>query len=95
MMQRLGVVRSHLDGIASLGVEGVKYRLSSEMVHHSYHCWFYVFIMRSREEDWASAVSYFHGKGAAPRRPIRVGSLGFFLSLLVIVTVFALVLEVL
>ena len=47
------------------------------------------------DDDQASAVSYFHGKGAAPRRPIRVGSLGFFVSLLVVVTVVTLIVEVL
>jgi len=50
--------------------------------------------MRSREEDWASAVSYFHGKGAAPRRPIRLASFGFLVSMLVILTVVALAIEI-
>ena len=45
------------------------------------------------EEDWASAVSYFHGKGAAPRRPIRVGSLGFLIFGLVVATVVTLIVE--
>ena len=45
------------------------------------------------EEDWASAVSYFHGKGTAPRRPIRIVSMGFLISGLVVVTLVALIME--
>ena len=45
------------------------------------------------DDDWASAVSYFHGKGAAPRRPILVGSLGFLIFGLVVVTVVTLIVE--
>ncbi len=45
------------------------------------------------DDDWASAVSYFHGKGAAPRRPIRVGLLGFLIFGLVVVTVVTLIVE--
>ncbi len=56
--------------------------------------WIYIFAMGSGHGDWANAVRYFHGKGVAPRRMIRVPFFAVLVAGLSILTVVALFIEI-
>ena len=45
------------------------------------------------DDDWASAVSYFHGKGAAPKETDTCWFVGILIFGLVVVTVVTLIVE--
>ncbi|MEG3586173.1 MAG: hypothetical protein VX353_02630 [Actinomycetota bacterium] len=49
--------------------------------------------MASSHGDWANAVRYFHGKGAAPRRSIQIPFFTVLMLGLSVLTVVALVVE--